>query len=88
MYTGDDYSTTQMSVTLNPEDVSVQVNVVIIDDDILEINEEFQAILSIPADPPSGLNPSPTAGTTVIFIIDNEGKINEEGDIAIYRTCM
>ena len=24
-YTGDDYSTTQISVTLNPEDVSVQV---------------------------------------------------------------
>ena len=71
-----------MLITLNPEDSSAEVPITIIDDVMLEDDELFQGSLSIPANPPSGLGPSPTAGVTTITILDNESRLME------YARCI
>ena len=59
-----------MLLTLNPEDASIPVPISIIADNRLEGNEVFQASLSIPNNPPSGLGPS-MVSTASITIIDD-----------------
>ena len=62
-----------MQMTLTPADDSVEFPVTIIDDTLVEANESFQIVLSIPDNPPSGLSASLTTSTTTITIIDDEG---------------
>lgn len=64
-------------VVFTPAVDSIEIPVRIIDDELLEGNEIFQVLLSIPSNPPSGLNPSQTASTATITILDDEGEKTE-----------
>ena len=74
LYIGLDYDESSITqVTLTPADDSVEFPLAIIDDTLVEANELFQIVLSIPDNPPFGLSASLTASTTTITIIDDEG---------------
>ena len=69
-FVGVDYIGDSMLLTLNPEDASIQVPITIISDNRLEGNEIFLGSLSIPNDPPSGLEPSMVSTATITIIDD------------------
>lgn len=72
-----DFDGNNMIVIFNPEDDSIQIPVTINDDTIVEADETFQIILSIPDDPPSGLGLSTTSSSTVITIFDDESELRD-----------
>lgn len=75
MVSGEDYVfTTEDKVVFTPADNSFELSVMTLNDTLFEDNEEFQIILSIPTNPPSGLRASQTAATSTITILDDEGK--------------
>ena len=80
-----------MLLTLNPEDASIPVPISIIADNRLEGNEVFQASLSIPNNPPSGLGPS-MVSTASITIIDDVCTLVKCSDAYTHRlysyACM
>lgn len=61
-------------MVFTPADNSLEISVMTLNDTIFEDNEQFEIILSIPANPPSGLRASQTAAVTTITILDDEGK--------------
>ena len=61
-------------MTLNPEDSSVEIPIVIIADQMAEGNEEFLGSLNIPVNPPDGLRSSTTAATAIFMILDDESE--------------
>ena len=72
---GMDYfiNDTEFAFIFTPTDDSFEIPVIILDDQILESNEDFQLTLSTPTNPPSGLQILSTASSATIRIIDNEG---------------
>lgn len=69
----------------SPSDESFEIPINVIDDGIFEGNEPFQVSLSIPDNPPFGLNPSQTASTATITILDDEGIYKSSYYIATIR---
>lgn len=74
-YLGEDYiDSGVMELVFTPSDDSFEIPLRTLDDTLFEENEQFLISLSIPSNPPARLNPSQTASSAVITILDNEGK--------------
>ena len=65
-----------MLLTLNPEDSSLEIPIIINADLMAESNEIFLGSLNVPTNPPDGLLSSATAATTTITIIDDESEFH------------
>ena len=68
---GSDYQVKSMLLTFGPTFTRTDIPVTIIDNNVYELAEEFNGILSFPGDPVPGVTLSPAA--TVVTILDDDG---------------
>ena len=69
---GVDYQSGVYNVTVVAEQTSAEVSIAIFDDSIVEVNETFTAVLSVPAaESALGVSVSATNGTAYVEIQDN-----------------
>lgn len=66
---GEDYLFSPMTITFSPDDTAMSVDFGTLDDNVVEVDEQFSFILSLPQDPPPDYEATSQA---LVTLIDND----------------